>query len=312
VAAPAGRALTIMAESGGRARVQGIVVNFNTGDVLLRCIRSVLGQGPDVALAVIDNASSDSSADAVADQFGQDSRITLLRNAANPGFACAVNQAARIMNEANADYLLILNPDCELQPGALDALLQALDGDPRADLAGPRVTDRAGQPQRATLRRFPDPWKSFVTFSGLWRLEGRWPLFRGVEWFGPLPDAVTPAEAVSGACMLVRAAAFREAGGMDEAYGLHGEDLDLMYRLRQRGGYSLYVPQARVVHLQGLSSRSRPLWVHWQKHRGMQRFFLKFQAPAYPGLLRWPISLLVLLGIWLRFVLMLPLALLRR
>jgi GT2 family glycosyltransferase len=301
-----------MAESGGQSRVQAIVVNFNTGDMLLRCIQSVLGQGPGVALTVIDNASSDRSADAVADQFGRDARVSLLRNASNPGFASAVNQAAQLADTANVDYRLILNPDCELQPGALDELRRALDEDPGADLAGPLVTDRVGQPQRATLRRFPDPWKSFVTLSGLWRLEGRWPLFRGVECPAPLPETVTPAEAVSGACMLVRATAFRDAGGMDEAYGMHGEDLDLMFRLAQRGGHCLFVPQARVIHLQGLSSRSRPLWVHWQKHRAMQRFFLKFQAPGYPLLLRWPISLLVLLGVWLRFLLLLPAALLRR
>jgi len=312
VAAPAGQALRFMLANGGQPRVRAIVVNFNAGEALLRCVRSALEQGPGVAVTVIDNASSDGSADDAEKLFGQDHRFTLLRNADNPGFATAVNQAFRQGAAAAVDYLLILNPDCELQPGALEALRLALDADPHASLAGPRVTDRAGQPQRATLRRFPDPWSSLVTLSGLWRLEARWPLFRGVEWPGPLPEVVTPAEAVSGACMLVRAAAFRDAGGMDEDYGLHGEDLDLMYRLRQRGGHCLYVPQARVVHLQGLSSRSRPLWVHWQKHRGMQRFFLKFQASRYAMPWRWLVSLLVLAGIWLRFALLLPVILLRR
>jgi GT2 family glycosyltransferase len=174
------------------------------------------------------------------------------------------------------------------------------------------VTDEAGRPQRATLRRFPDPWVSLVTFSGLWRLEPWLPVFRGVESVSGLPLEVTRSEAVSGACMLVRTEAFLGIGGMDDAYGLHCEDLDLMYRLRKQGGYCLFVPQARVQHLQGLSSQSRPLWVHWQKHRGMQRFFLKFQAPAYVNPWRWPVSLLVLLGIWARFTVTLPLALLRR
>jgi GT2 family glycosyltransferase len=137
-------------------------------------------------------------------------------------------------------------------------------------------------------------------------------LFRGVEWPAPLPRDITRAEAVSGACMLVRKTAFRQVGGMDEAYRLHGEDLDLMYRLRETGRHCLFVPQARAIHLQGLSSRSRPWWTHWQKHRGMQRFFLKFQAPRYGLLLRWPVSLLVLAAIWARFALALPLVLLRR
>jgi len=217
-----------------------------------------------------------------------------------------------VPQHAGVTRFLILNPDCELEPGALDCLVQALDKDRRASLAAPLVLDPAGQPTRANLRRFPDPWRSLMTFSGLWRLEPRLPLFRGVEPAGGLPAETTRAEAVSGACMLVRRSSFLEAGGMDEGYGLHCEDLDLMYRLAQSGGHCVYVPQARAVHEQGVSSRSRPLWVHWQKHRGMQRFFLKFQAPKYGALLRWPFSLLVLAGIWLRFVLTLPLALLRR
>jgi GT2 family glycosyltransferase len=301
-----------MVDRGGQTRIQAIVVNYNAGEALLRCIRSVLEQGPGVALTVIDNASGDGSADDADKEFGEERRFTLLRNPDNRGFAVAVNQAARQADAEGADYLLILNPDCEVGPGALEALRQALDSDPKAGLAGPRVTDGAGRIQRATLRRFPSPWTSLMTFSGLWRLADRWPLFRGVEYPAPLPDTVTTAEAVSGACMLVRASAFFDVGGMDEAYALHGEDLDLMFRLHQRGGYCLYVPGAGVIHLQGLSSRSRPLWVHWQKHRGMQRFFLKFQATGIARPWRWPVSALVLAGIWLRFALLLPIILLRR
>jgi GT2 family glycosyltransferase len=147
-----------------------------------------------------------------------------------------------------------------------------------------------------------------VTFSGLWRL-GRWlPAFSGVEASEKLPAGTSQAEAVSGACMLLKKEAFRQVGYMDEAYGLHCEDLDLMFRLRQRGYHCLLVPAARVYHQQGLSSRSRPLWVHWQKHLGMQRFFGKFQAAQYRLPFRW----LVYTGIWCRFLLTLPLALFRR
>jgi hypothetical protein len=306
-----------MTAPGGKARVAAIVVNFNAGEALIRCIRSVLEQDDTTTVIVVDNASADGSADRAGRQFAGDRRVTVLRNAHNPGFATAANQAVSLATaegaeQAAGDYLLILNPDCELRPGALVALVGALDGDPQAVLAGPLVTDIAGHPQRATLRRFPDPWVSLVTFSGLWRLEPWLPVFRGVESSAGLPQQVTRGEAVSGACMLVRTKAFTDVGGMDEGYALHCEDLDLMYRLREGGGHCLYVPQAQVKHLQGLSSRSRPLWVHWQKHRGMQRFYLKFHAPRYAMLLRWPVSLLVLAGIWARFVVTLPVALLRR
>jgi len=305
-----------MTAGSGRGGVAAIVVNFNAGDALLRCIRSVLQQDATTTVTVVDNASGDGSAERAERLIGPE-RLSVLSNRENRGFAAAVNQAVgKIVGDesrhAAVTRFLILNPDCELEPGALACLVQALEEDPQAALAAPLVLDTAGQPTRANLRRFPDPWRSLMTFSGLWRLEPWLPLFGGVEPAGGLPTETTRAEAVSGACMLVRRSAFLEAGGMDEAYGLHCEDLDLMYRLEQAGGHCVYVPRARAEHAQGLSSRSRPLWVHWQKHRGMQRFFLKFQAPKVGPLLRWPFSLLVLAGIWLRFVFTLPWALLRR
>ena len=206
-----------------------------------------------------------------------------------------------------AAFLLILNPDCEMLPGSLAFLVSALEQDAGAAMAGPAVVDRQGQAMRGTLRRFPDPWTSFLTFSGLWRLRRFFSVFDGVDDSAHLPSTTCKAEAISGACMLVRQPLFDELGGMDESYGLHCEDLDLMYRLHQMGHYCLFVPSAQVFHQQGLSSKSRPAWVHWQKHLGMQRFFLKFQARNHGFPVRW----LVLAGIWIRFALTLPLVWLR-
>jgi GT2 family glycosyltransferase len=283
--------------------VQAIVVNFNAGEALLRCLETLLAQDEPIRVTVVDNASGDGSAARAAKAFGTRPEVRLVLREDNPGFAAAVNRAAIPAGRGPAgarhepEFLLILNPDCELQPGALRALRQALESDSTAGLAGPRVTDGRGRVQRGTLRRFPDPWKSLMSVSGLSRLGRRWSLFRGVERSGELPDTVAPAEAVSGACMLLRWDAFLQLGGMDEGYGLHCEDLDLMYRLAQIGLHCLFVPQAHAVHHQGVSSRSRPLWVHWQKHRGMQRFFRKFQAGHYP----WPVRWVVIAGIWLRY-----------
>jgi len=293
------------------AIVEVIVVNYNAGEALQRCLDAAFGQGPDVCVTVVDNASSDGSAERAEARFGGRADFRLLRQADNPGFAAAVNRAVRAGGLPKCDsspgFLLILNPDCDLQPGALPELLAALQQDPAAALAAPRVTDPRGRVLRGTLRRFPDPWKSFVTFSGLWRLGRRWPLFEGVERSAQMPAETAPAEAVSGACMLLRKDRFFEIGGMDSEYRLHCEDLDLMYRLRRAGYHCLLVPGARAVHAQGTSSARRPLWVLWQKHRGMQRFFDKFQAESYALPLRWGVRA----GIWLRFLLQLPLALVK-
>lgn len=287
------------------APIDVVVVNYNAGEAVIRCIESVLDQGEPVSVTVIDNASTDGSADLVAGLCAEREEVRLVRSNANPGFATAVNRAA---GSEPRDYLLVLNPDCEMRPGSLAALRSALDEDPRAALAGPMVTEPGGRPASGTLRRFPNPWNALLSFTGLWRLGWHSTAFQGVEMNAGKSVATRVAEAVSGACMLVRKPTFLELGGMDERYRLHCEDLDLMYRLRQAGYHCLFVPGAHVVHLQGLSSRSRPGWVHWQKHRGMQRFFRKFQARQYALPMRW----LVLAGIWLRFLVTLPLALLRR
>jgi len=166
------------------------------------------------------------------------------------------------------------------------------------------VVDRNGTVQKGTLRSFPEPWNSLMTFSGLWRMGNRYPWLRGVNQHqGNIPAVNTSVEAVSGACMLVSRDVFVRVGYMDQAYGLHCEDLDLMYRLHLQGYHCLLVPAARVIHQQGESSRSRPVWVHCQKHLGMQRFFRKFQSTNYPA----PLRLLIVGGIWLRFALTLPL-----
>ena len=276
-------------------------------EALTRCVQSVLTQQEQVQITIVDNASGDNSIASLRSNVGMQENLVIISNEENLGFARAVNLAARQLNKAG-QYLLILTPDCEMLTGSLAALGRALDSDPGAALAGPMVVNREGQPMRGTLRRFPDPWTAFLTFTGLWRL-GRWlPSFAGVEMMDRLPRETVRAEAVSGACMFLRQSEFLRMGGMDGAYGLHCEDLDLMYRLRQLGHHCLLVPSARVYHAQGVSSGSRPLWVHWQKHLGMQRFFFKFQADQTFFLLRW----LVVSGIWLRFAVTLPLAWIRR
>jgi GT2 family glycosyltransferase len=286
--------------------IQVVIVNYNAGDALVRCVSSVLAQQQQVRVTVVDNASTDGSAERLEQSLGNSRHLQVLANQANLGFAKAVNAAVSQL-DGNARYLLILNPDCEVLPGAMLELVSALDLDSGAAMAGPLVVDRHGDPMKATLRQFPTPWNSFLTVSGLWRL-GRWiPALRGMDHSRQLPAVTSRAEAVSGACMMIRRQLFEELGGMDESYGLHCEDLDLMYRASLRGMHCLLVPTARVFHEQGLSSKSRPSWVHWQKHLGMQRFFLKFQAERYALPVRW----LVLAGIWVRFAITWPLIWLR-
>lgn len=283
-----------------------IIVNYNAGETLQQCVLALLQSTVSTKVTVVDNASSDRSAENLRNLYGDHQGIEFLFNPGNLGFGPAVNAVAR---RSDADWLLILNPDCILDPEALGSLENALINDPGAGLAGPAVRDKGGRIQRASMRRFPDPWKSLMTASGLWRL-GKWlPVFHGVEIdVSKLNDGTAICDAVSGACMLIRRSAFEAVGFLDEEYMMHCEDLDLMYRLKDQGWHCLYVPQAGSVHQQGLSSRSRPTWVHFQKHRGMARFFRKFQA----GSISFPLRMLVYAGIWIRFIILWPLVLIRR
>lgn len=286
--------------------VATIIVNFNAGETLQQCVMALLESEEPVSVVLVDNASSDESAQQLQKKLENHEAIEFLFNTTNLGFAPAVNAAARHLD---ADWILILNPDCIVEPETLGRLKTALENDSSAGLAGPAVRDETGRIQRATLRRFPDPWRSLMTASGLWRL-GKWfPVFHGVEVdIAESASDTIICDAVSGACMLVRRSALEETGFLDEEYALHCEDLDLMYRLRQKGWHCLFVPQASCIHKQGLSSRSRPTWVHFQKHRGMARFFGKFQASST----FLPLRILVYAGIWLRFLISWPLILIRR
>lgn len=286
--------------------VAAVVVNYNAGEALQRCVRALYAGSLKPDVLVIDNASTDGSAELLNQKYGNRTGLELLFNPRNDGFAIAANRA---IERLTAEWVLVINPDCVLGPTTLALLKQALESAPRAALAAPAVRDSHGRLEKAALRRFPDPWNSLMTILGLWRL-GRWlPWLKGVP-IRPQADSgeTVVAEAVSGACMLLRRQAFCDVGGFDEGYGLHCEDLDLMYRLREAGWHCLYVPSADAVHEQGVSSRSRPLWVHRQKHRGMQRFFNKFQARQHALPMRW----LVRAGIWLHYLATLPRAWLRR
>ncbi len=286
--------------------VAAIIVNYNAGGLLQQCVDALLNSTVETEITIVDNASGDGSAQKLRATHADQHAIEFLFNPSNLGFAAAVNA---VVDRIDSDWVLILNPDCILEPAALEHLQAALENDSDAAMAGPAVHDGSGRIQRATARRFPGPWKSLMTASGLWRLGNRFPVFHGVEVdvskLAAEPEIV---EAISGACMLIRRSALEAVGYLDEGYQMHCEDLDLMFRFAEKGWHCLYVPRASCVHQQGASSRSRPNWVHYQKHRGMTRFFKKFQAETTSL----PVRLLVYTGIWLRFIILWPLALIRR
>lgn len=276
--------------------VSAVVVNYNAGAYLLKCIITTLAQVDEVL--VVDNASADGSLDLLLQYFPAEPRLKLIQNDKNLGFAAACNIGA---NQASGVSILFLNPDCSLDVNAVSTLMQALQSDPSVGMVGGLLVNRDGTEQGGSRRAVPTPWRSFVRAFGLYRFSDRWPrLFFDFHLHNqPLPVLPIEVEAISGACMMVKRAAMQDVGVWDEGYFLHCEDLDWCMRLRQKHWKILFVPAARIAHALGVCSRNRLVFVEWHKHKGMMRFYLKFFRHQYPGGLMW----LVGVGVWLRFFL---------
>lgn len=261
-----------------------VIVAHDSGDWLLRGVAAVLAQDPALELVVVDNASRDGSIE----RLPRDPRLRILRNPDNRGFGAACNQGAA---GCGGDWLLFLNPDCELPRGALTALRDHAARDPRIGALGAQLLDADGAPQAASRRSTPRPAQALRLALGLRPSPASEPF---VPQVAPAVEAV---DAVSGALMLMPRALFERLGGFDTGYVLHCEDLDLCRRVLDSGHLVAIANDVRVPHHKGTSSRRRPVWVEWQKHRGMLRYFRKFDAATSPPWLR----ALVPAGIAMRF-----------
>jgi GT2 family glycosyltransferase len=257
---------------------------------------------PELAeVVLVDNGSAPGEIDALLAEIG-DRRILRLDLPSNPGFAVACNRGARA---CQSPWLLFLNPDCLVEADTLDRLGRTAHARERLAVLGALLVDTQGRPDPASLRRDPLPARAIASALGLDRFDA----IDGVPL--PIPFGQTEplrGDAISGALMLVRRDAFNAARGFDEGYFMHAEDLDLCRRIRELGFEVWCDPGVRVVHVKGVSSRRRPLRVEIAKHRGLLRYFDKFDAPRTA----WPLRVLVRLGAWLRLLIAATRALLRR
>ena len=273
-------------------RVSVLLVNYKAYDELTVCLRSIEPfRGPDIEVRLVDHESDQARAALLSTEFPW---LTLLPSPDNPGFATGVNRAAK---EARGQYLLLLNPDCVLAQDAIRPLATWMDSHARVGAAGARIRDADGSLQ-ASARRFPTASTAFGgRTTWLTRLWPNNPLtHRNLVGL----DAAAPMEVdwVSGACTLIRRAAFDEVGGLDEGFFLYWEDADLCLRLKKRGWTTIYHPGVEVTHFTGRSSahaRRRSLVAF---HRSAFRYFWKHAGPV--GRL---VSPFVLVGLQIRLLL---------
>jgi GT2 family glycosyltransferase len=269
-----------------------LIVNYNAGDWLQRSVKSALASLEVDAVFVVDNDSSDNSIELLRHTLvGVDEsdsvKVEIVLNQENIGFGRANNQILNQLIEAGTekvfDYVLLLNPDCELSPDVLPVMLNYFSNNKKLGMASCVIKDIDGSVQTTCRRKFPTPWTAFLRISQLQRLG-----FAKESDFDlgsrDLPEHMEKVEAISGAFMLVRVQAMKEVGVFDDAYFMHCEDLDWCKRFQLLNWDVGFIPEVSVIHEKGVSSRSRPVGVLWNLHSGMLRFFDKFyknQSPLY-------------------------------
>ncbi len=264
-----------------------VVVTYESGSTIDACLQRLRAAADVAQIRVVDNASRDDTLAIVQRHALEDRRVRFIANPDNPGFASACNQGAAA---SDAPWLAFVNPDLMVEVDTL-ALLRAQVAALGDALLGVEQVDEHGRADAAVRRRDPD-------FAAMLRhpLAGS-RLALAVDPAQPLQRV----DAISGALMLLPRTLFDRIGGWDAGYRLHAEDLDLCRRARQAGATVAVCNRLRVLHVRGVSSRKRPWFVEWHKHRGLWRYFRKFEAPARTAPVRAAVWAVIWLHAWVTF-----------
>lgn len=260
--------------------VSVVIVSFRSAELAIECLRSIEREratsGLRIRVQIIDNASGDYPLLARAvEENGWRGWVTPVLAPRNGGFAFGNNIGIqRALETDAADYVLLLNPDTEVRPGAIDSLVRFFELHPEAGIAGSSIEDPDGTEWPISFR-FPTLVSEACSALGMGfvtRLFGRW------EVAMVMRPVAQPVGWVCGASMMVRAPVFRAIGGMDENYFLYFEETDFCFRARRAGFSTWYAPESRVMHIVGQStrvtertSRARRLPDYWFESR--RRYF---------------------------------------
>lgn len=265
-----------------------IIVSWNTRELLRRCLVALKQEiaGIDAEVFVVDNNSADGSADMVAAEHPW---AKLIANDANLGFAKANNQAMKI---AQGSYILLLNPDTEVQPGSIHTLLKFLPERRQAGVVAPQLLNSDGSIQRS-CRAFPTFLNMLYELIGLSKFFPNVSTFRAYKMLDWNHDDERQVDQPEGACLLLRRKVIEEVGTLDEGFFMLFEEVDWCYRIKKAGWQIWFTPKAKVVHHYGQSIKQVKVPMILSSHRGLYRFWHKhyregrwyLDGIAYAGLM---------------------------
>jgi len=267
-----------------------VVVNWNAGAWLLECASRLFNAATDIELWVVDNASSDNSIETLRQRYPQESRLHIIQNTHNRGFAAGCNQG---IQDSQSDFILLLNPDCLLEENTLPFVLGLLQQQADIAMIGCRIVDQSGKADANANRPLPTPGRV------------REALFRPQALFSETDPSssqqnIQSSECISGSFMLTRRSAVEQVGLLDESYFMHWEDVDWCRRFKEQGLKLAYAPQVSVTHIGGVCSTRTPYRVLWYKQKGLLKYLHKFADEDYTiGL-----KILLHLGLPVRFALL--------
>ena len=274
-----------------------IVVNYNAKEFLRKCIASILKNVKSISyeVIIIDNNSSDKSAEMIEKEFSQ---VKLIANKNNVGFSKANNQGVKISKESR--FVLFLNPDTVVHKQVIEGMINFMNTHEDAGAATCKLIMPNGKIDDATHRGFPTPWNAFSHFSGLEKLFPNSKLFAGYSLGWMNMDSSHEIDVLAGAFMLVRREAGEKVGWWDEDYFFYGEDIDFCYMLKQKGWKIYYVPGVFVTHYKGVSggikavskeittaSEETKKRATKSRFNAMRIFYKKHYEEKYPKLITW-------------------------
>ncbi len=234
-----------------RPDISVVIVSFNTGPLTRECLQTLEANAGGVRYEaiVVDNVSCDGSPDMIEREFPE---AKLIRSSVNLGFAAANNRAFPL---ARGRYIVLLNSDAFVQPGALPAAVEKMDRNPHVGLAGARLVGRDGSWQ-PSARMFPSLLNDFLTLSGLAAARPRSRFFGRLDRTWAPADQAAEVDWVPGAFSILRREVLEKVGPFDERFFLYYEEVELCRRIKAAGYSVLYWPEIVVVHLGGESSKT--------------------------------------------------------